>query len=451
MRSLTTPRPLRIAFVSANRERLPDAVIPLGLLYVMASCPARHEKVLWDVCFEPDPLGALRAWLVDFEPDIVAVGLRNLQSNDYSGAAGNLAWYGDLLSTIRAVSQATVVIGGGAFSVAPVALMDALRPDYGIAGEGEHAFPQLVDALAAGEQGPEGIPGLHRWRSDRVLATPPSATFIDLNRLPAPDRSLLDPRYFERDRTDSLQTRRGCPMHCTYCTYPQIEGRAVRLRDPEAVAGELLQLQVLHPGVAHVFVVDAVFNLPPSHARAVCEAFRRRGSTLPWTCYVSPIGFTDALAEAMAAAHCAGAEIGSDSGSDEVLLRLRKGFDTARIRAASAIARRAGLKDCHTFLLGTRGETLDDVQRSLDFISDLDPFAAILMVWRDDEEDLGAAAAPRRAHPDDVLARIASVARHHPRWIVPPLNRRFDARLFRLLRRRGLRGPLWQHIDRAGA
>ena len=50
---------MQIAFISANREKMPDAVIPLGLLHVMAATPARHEKLFWDLCFEADPIAAV--------------------------------------------------------------------------------------------------------------------------------------------------------------------------------------------------------------------------------------------------------------------------------------------------------------------------------------------------------------------------------------------------------
>ncbi len=51
---------MRIAFVSGNREKLPDSIIPLGMLYVMASTPDRHEMVLVDLCFERRPVEALK-------------------------------------------------------------------------------------------------------------------------------------------------------------------------------------------------------------------------------------------------------------------------------------------------------------------------------------------------------------------------------------------------------
>src|SRR5512147_2989127 len=89
--------PLRIAFVSGNREKLPDAVIPLGLLYLMASTPDCHEKILVDLCFELDPLQTLQSRLVGFAPDLVALGMRNIQNNDYSGIGDTLDYYAELV------------------------------------------------------------------------------------------------------------------------------------------------------------------------------------------------------------------------------------------------------------------------------------------------------------------------------------------------------------------
>jgi len=145
-------------------------------------------------------------------------------------------------------------------------------------------------------------------------------------------------------------------------------------------------------------------------------------------------------------------EIGSDSGCDEVLDRLRKGFRTDRIRRLATIARTHGLKDCHSFILGTRGETLADVERTLDFVEELDPFAALMLVWVDDHEVVDAATLEaRRDFRDEIYARVAARAARQPRWSVPRLGVRFDPRAFAALRRHGLRGPLWQHLDRVPA
>jgi hypothetical protein len=223
------------------------------------------------------------------------------------------------------------------------------------------------------------------------------------------------------------------------------------MRDPGRVADEFMEI-CARPGVAHLFIVDSVFNLPPRHARAVCRELIARGNRTPWTSYVNPVAFDDELAELMVRAGAAGMEVGSDSGCDEVLDRLRKGFHTDRIRRLSAISRAHGLKDCHSFILGTQGETLDHVERTLDFAEELEPFAALMLVWVDDHEVLDAATRhARRAFRDEIYARLADRAARQPRWSVPRLGIRFDARTFAVLRKAGLRGPLWQHLDRLPA
>lgn len=441
---------MKIAFVSGNREHLPDAVVPLGLLYVMQSCPDVHDKVLWDLCFEEAPQRVLAERLGAYQPDVVAVGMRNVQNNDYDGVGDNVEYYRSLLETIRAHSHAKVVLGGGGFSVMPEALMQELRPDFGIAGEGEELFPQLLDAIAADGGGRLSAPGLFAWRDDELVGRPRAGAFLDVNALPVPDRSVVDERYYQQFGIESVQTKRGCSLSCEYCTYPTIEGRTLRRRSASRIVDEMFDVLRWHDQTKHLFIVDSVFNLPPSHAKAVCRELIDRGWTLPWTCYANPIGFDEELAQLMVTAGCTGLEIGSDSGCDEILDKLKKGFDVAAIRRMHELARRVGLKDCHSFMLGTPGETMDHVRRSLDFIVDLHPFCAIIMTWVDDLEALEPArAAERRALRRDIVELLEDVAGEQPRWIMPGLGINFDRKLFAVLRRMGLSGPLWQHIDLA--
>lgn len=441
---------MKIAFLSANQEVMPDACIPLGLLYLMGTCPDEHEKVLWDLCFEEHPQAYLAARLREFGPDVVAFGMRNIQNNDYSGILDNVAYYRAVMGTIRDHGDVKVVMGGGGFSVMPAELMQWFRPDFGISGEGEEAFPQLVTALAAGATDFRGIGALYYWDGDELRHNERPGRFLNMNELPIPDRTLVDPRYYELFGIDSIQTKRGCPLKCDYCTYPAIEGRVGRVRDPARVVDEMFRIREDHPGVRHVFVVDSVFNLPVRHAKAVCREMIARECRIPWTCYANPIAFDEELAGLMAQAGCVGMEIGSDSGCDDVLDRLKKGFDTSKIRAMREISAAAGLKDCHTFILGTEGETLEHVHRTLDFIVDLDPYAAIVMVWIDDYEALDPAYRRQRMELRDTIHDILRERRRqYPRWIIPPLGVHFKQELFAYLRRVGFHGPLWQHIHLA--
>jgi radical SAM superfamily enzyme YgiQ (UPF0313 family) len=442
---------MRIAFISANRENMPDAVIPLGVLQVMAATPDRHEKLFWDLCFDDDPLATVARNLRDHQPDLVAIGLRNLQNMDYTDITSNLDAYRALVQTVRAHSPAPIVLGGGGFSVAPQELMERLGADYGIAGEGERAFSGLLDELERPARSLQNVERLYYRTDGQLRFTGNGADFLAIDDLPLPDRSVLSERYYADYGIESLQTKRGCPLHCTYCTYPVIEGARSRMRDPARVADEFMAI-CAREDVAHLFIVDSVFNVPPRHAKAVCRELIARGNRTPWTSYISPLAFDDELADLLVRAGATGMEIGSDSGCDEVLDRLRKGFHTDKIRRLATIAKAHGLKDCHSFILGTIGETLDQVERSLDFVEELDPFAAVLLVWVDDHEVVDPQMAlARRCFREEVYERIGRRAVCQPRWSVPRLGIRFDSRRFAVLRKHGMRGPLWQYLDRVPA
>lgn len=437
---------MRVAFVSGNREKLPDAVIPIGLLLLAGGLRRRHDKVLIDLCFEDQPLDALRSQLNDFRPNLVALGMRNIQRADYSGTSDTIAYYEELLGTIRATTSAPIVMGGSGFSVMPAELMRRLRPDYGISGEAESSFSTLVESLEQG--GNIGhIGNLHRFEDDELVSNPSPADFLDMDRLPKPDRSLVDPRYYSEYGMDAIQTKRGCPLRCEYCTYPLIEGRVGRLRAPKIVVDELESIILLQPDLKHIFIVDSVFNLPRSHAKAVCREMIARDLEIPWTCYANPLGFDSELAGLMAAAGCAGMEVGADSGSNRMLQLLNKGFTTEHIRSLSKLAKEAGLPDCHTFLLGTPGETLDDVLQTLDFVIDLNPAGAILMAWVDDYESLDPVLAKqRKALRDTIFELLNERKTEFPWWSIPSLGVNYDPELFEQLRRLGYHGPLWQHM-----
>lgn len=437
---------MRVLLVSANRERLPSPVVPLGVLSVAGALRPEHEVHVVDLCFESDPDRALRDAIAAFAPEVVGIGLRNLHSNAYEGTERLIEEYAARVATVRAVTSAPIVLGGAAFSLQPTTLLARLGADHGVVGEGERAFRALVDALARGERPDRLVHGAAVTKSEGLVRIRTSAITSDLDLLPGPARDLTDRRYFDGpgEGTANLQTKRGCAFHCTYCDYPDLEGRRVRVRAPDAIADELVALAQT-PGVDHAFIVDSVFNVPPAHARAVCDAIAARGSPLPWVCYVSPAGLDEPLVAAMARAGCVGAEIGTDSGSAAVLSRLNKPFKLEQVVATRALFRRYELHDVHTFVLGAEGEDAREVEETLRFVDALDPDLAVFIVFMEDREDRRMDRAPHRRAILELLSREAP---KRPGWVVPELGIRFGPKLTRVVEREGLRGPPWLYLAR---
>jgi radical SAM superfamily enzyme YgiQ (UPF0313 family) len=438
---------MRVLLVSANREMLPSPVVPIGPLAVAAAIRDAHEVDLLDLCFESDAPGAIERAVREFDPEVVGLGLRNLHTNAYDGMEGLIAGYANLVRSFREVTDVPVVLGGAAYSLQPETLLARLDADFGVVGEGERAFRDVVDTLARGGEPPRitrAVPAGSEVVKASLVRRAPARRTSDLDDLPLPARDLVDPRYYEFDGTDNLQTKRGCAFSCAYCDYPDLEGSKVRVRDPAAVADEMLARSRV-PGVTHMFFVDSVFNVPRSHAIAVCEEIERRNNPLPWVCYASPVALDDDVVRAMARAGCEGVEIGSDSGTPRMLSELKKPFSIEQIERSRALFREYGLLDCHTFVLGALDETADEVKETLAFVDRLDPAVAVFIVFMEDRETM---TVHRARHRDAILRLLAEEAPKRRGWIVPELGIRFGAKITEIVKRRCLKGPSWIHLAR---
>jgi hypothetical protein len=429
---LTYHRRVRVLLVSANQEKLPSPVVPLGVLYVAAAVRDAHDVRVLDLCFEDDPVAALEKTIADFDPEVVALGLRNLHDNTYGSSGPLIAYYERLARAVKEETKAPLVVGGAAITLQPAHLVERLGADHAVVGEGERTFRSVIDALARGETPPRIV----------LAAAARGETTRDLDALASPARDLIDPRYFVLDGTSNVQTKRGCAFQCTYCDYPDLEGKKVRVRDPARVADEIAAMAAM-PGVSHGFVVDSVFNVPRSHALAVCREVKERGAPIPWVCYATPASMDEELVAAMASAGCVGAEIGTDTGSPRVLERLRKPFTLDQVKRTRRAFAQEGISDCHTFVLGAEEETVDEAKRTLEFVEELDPDIAVFVVFEEDREtrSLG-----RARHRDALLALLGQEAPKRPGWIVPELGVRFGPKLTRIVKRFGLKGPSWVHL-----
>jgi radical SAM superfamily enzyme YgiQ (UPF0313 family) len=387
-----------VLLVSANRERQPFPVVPNGVACVASALEsAGHAVRLADLCFSRDPHAAARRAVRAFRPDVIGVGVRNIDNSDYVALRHYTPEAATLLDTLRAAApDAPVIAGGAAFGVAPESLLDALHLDYAVAGDGERATVAVVDDLAAG-RAPGDIPGVVRRRDGRAHLTPPGGEAA-LDTLPPANLSRwLDLRRYERHGgTVPIQTKRGCVFKCVYCTYLNVEGWGYRLRDPEAVVDEM---EALHRDarVRHFEFVDSTFNAPPRHATAVCAAVVRRGLRA----HLDTTNFTPANAppELLGAMRRAGFRwlgITAESASDPVLERLQKGFDADKVHAVARDVEAAGIGVLWIFLIGGPGETDATLEETLRFAA-----------WRLSRGDAVYMTVGVRVYPGTTLQRIA--------------------------------------------
>jgi radical SAM superfamily enzyme YgiQ (UPF0313 family) len=370
---------VRVLLISSNSLRpspqLPwVAVEPLGLAYVAASLRGAGRAVEFlDLCFVEDRNAAVRDALARSRPDVIGISLRNVDLMAYFNPLSFVGEFKGVVDECRRSSAAPIVLGGSGFSVMPGELLRFTGADAGIAGEGEWSFPWLLDRLERGE-GYADVPGVVFPSAGERGFEMASAAFESLDHGMRPARDLIDgARYRTAGGTASVQSKRGCPFGCIYCTYPIVEGAAVRCRPPEDVAEEFRELFDRH-GIGEAYIVDNQFNYPPSHAAGICERLIAQRDTckVRWSCMVNPVHMSEELALMMRLARCTMVDLSVESGSDRILEVLGKGYAVSDVERAIAVLKECRLPFGTWVLFGGPLESRDTVRETLDFLAAAD-------------------------------------------------------------------------------
>ena len=344
---------------------MPYRVAPLGLAFVASATRAAGHAVRFaDYPSDASERAAFRDLLSGWRPEVVALGIRNLDNSDFHAFESYLSGPASLERMVReAAPGALVVAGGPAATVDPERVLAAVRPDHVILGEGEESLPQVIARHAAGERLPAVIAADAAGNPFRVERT---------EALPAPRLHEwvddLKP-YLRGDAGYPLQTKRGCPLKCSYCTYGRIEGVRYRFLDPEAVADEVEG--AMERGVEDFEFVDSTFNLPPQHAMRVLEALQRRRLAANFVgTGLNPGKLPPELLAAMRQTGFRSVLLTAESASDTMLESYQKSYRRGALTTAAERLRAEGLTSLWVFLLGGPAESPETVRETLEFIEE---------------------------------------------------------------------------------
>ncbi len=354
---------MKLLLLSANTTQSPYPVYPLGLDYIAGTLQPRHEVAILDMNVVGG-LERLEAAVREFGPDVIGLSVRNIDNVDTVATKSFVQGYERIIRVIRGCAKAPIVLGGSGFSIFPGELMSLLDADFGVVGEGEY-LGSLLDALENGTAVAD-LPGIMR-RGGSVRVPVPWSETVRRQIRPADAQFRF---YLERGGMLNLQTKRGCPFRCIYCTYPHIEGNRLRLNSPDEVAKEARELQEM--GARYLFITDSVFNSDYAHSLAVANAFRRQGLTIPWGAFFSPTRPPDGYYKALAEAGLTHVEFGTETFCDTQLKKYGKPFDREDVVAAQGSAHRAGVHIAHYLLLGGPGEDAQTLEETLNRMEEIE-------------------------------------------------------------------------------
>jgi len=361
---------MRVLFISANTEKINLLPMPLGLAYVAAAAQNKgHDVRVLDLMAQPDSRLPIRDMVQSFRPDVIGISVRNIDDQNMTGPKFLLDAVRNIVLYCRSVSDAVLVLGGAGFSIFPDAVLNYLEADMGIEGEGEEAFPELLDRLTR-RADLAGTPGLHLkgrgLQGKRVFVR-------NLDRLPVAGVERFLSAY-DGDLWIPFQTRRGCPMNCSYCSTAAIEGRIIRKRSPEAALREMNAFAAA--GFDRFYFVDNTFNLPPAYAKEICRLIIRQGLKITWRCILYPGKVDEELVALMAGAGCREVSLGFESGCERILKNMNKQFNPEQVRKASHLLAKYAIRQMGFLMLGGPGETRESVRESLAF-ADLLPLDSV--------------------------------------------------------------------------
>jgi radical SAM superfamily enzyme YgiQ (UPF0313 family) len=317
--------PVRTGLTVNEGSRFP----PIGLGIVAALTPASWDVSLVDENWEPF---AYR------EADLVGITAFT--------ASAPRAYE---IAAVYRQRGVPVVMGGIHVSMCPE---EALRyVDAVVVGEAETAWPQVVADV-------------ERGALQRLYCGEPA----DLNQVPWPRRDLFHPEY----RFASVQTSRGCPMDCDFCSVTAFNGRRYRCRPPDEVLAELEAI----PQQMVFFVDDNIIGYGKASRERALALFRgmvERGMDKHWFCQAS-LNFADdrEVLRWAARAGCRMVFLGLEAEEVDALgevnkqLNLKRGVDAY----AEAFRRihRAGIAVLGAFIFGMDGDTPQGLRRRADYM-----------------------------------------------------------------------------------
>jgi len=357
---------MRVLLISANTEKISMTPLPLGLACVAAATrKSGHEVAMLDLQVEKDTRSVLQETIEAFRPDIIGISVRNIDDQNMENPKFLLEKAKKIVDRCRSVSRAKIVLGGAGYSIFPEGALSFLGADMGIQGEGEVAFPALIARM---EQGADlsgvfslYLPGQGPQCKRRFTK--------NLDTLPLPETDLWSLPSQKDELWMPVQTRRGCPLNCSYCSTGAIEGRVLRRHSPEAIVRWIAHWR--EAGIHQFFFVDNTFNLPPSPAKEICRRLIDYGLNIKWWSILYPAHVDEELVELMGKAGCEQVSIGFESGSERILKNMNKKFTLKDVRQISGMLSDHGIRRMGFLLLGSPGETRESVEESLVFADSL--------------------------------------------------------------------------------
>jgi len=292
---------------------------------------------------------------------------------DFVGIYANTVCYRDTFRMLAALEEmrrsrrwnGKIIVGGPHTSVAPETIPDYV--DFVVQGEGEKAIVDCIERSMPRIVVAEPIADMD------TIAPPAWEYFANL-----PYNFSVD--WFSESPVFTVNTSRGCPYGCTFCSVGSVWGRKYRAFSAQRVVSDIEHL-IKTCGIKGVYFREDNFTFDKKRTHEICEILLRKGIKLKWACETRADTLERDMLRLMYDAGCRGLYIGVESGSQRILDLLNKGIRLEQVRNAFNLCRETGIKTYASFVLGIPTETEAERTETILFADRIKPDSRMFNVF----------------------------------------------------------------------
>lgn len=237
-------------------------------------------------------------------------------------------------------------------------------------------IPHFVDHIVIGE-GEIAILDIVAGKVKEQIVQYPSIENLDKLPMPAWD-------YFAEMSYDwggnwlpespvfTMNTSRGCPFDCTFCSVGSIWGRRYTYFSAERVVADIEYL-VKHHGAKGIYFREDNFTLNKKRLHDFCNLMISKDVNIPWVCETRASSLDRETVELMASAGAKGAYIGVESGSQRLLDFMQKGIKIEDVHSAFRLCQEFGINTAASVIVGVPTETEQEVQMTIELLDEIKP------------------------------------------------------------------------------
>jgi radical SAM superfamily enzyme YgiQ (UPF0313 family) len=279
------------------------------------------------------------------------------------------------LTLLREATGARVVVGGPHSTYFHQTVLEEC-PAIDVAIR--HEFDTKISAVVSNIGNLHGVPGITYRSGAEIIDNGDGDFATDLDAIPFPDREAVPwnwylEAWYSRQPFMNLMTSRGCPYHCSFCLWPQsMYGHRQRFRSVENVISEVRRL-VDRYGVRELNIDDGTFTTNRKRVIEFCRRVRKEKFDLIWTCNGRVDTLDDQMLAEMKKAGCKMIRLGVESGSQEVLDKIRKGLTLGQIEDGFRMVKKHGIQALGGFMFGFPYDSRKTVEETIQFAKRLSP------------------------------------------------------------------------------